>query len=141
MRLLLNFSFKNPRGENTTDWVCLNRDCDKQWVSYSPWIGTAPSGETQNVNDFGGAKAIYMKEGNSVIALVRGIATKDIMINIGDTGTGKLYAGMIPYPSPIEFTWECMGVGDLAAKAQAAPANSANAGPNDSVYIRPFTRP
>ncbi|MDG4560777.1 MAG: hypothetical protein P9E88_05740 [Candidatus Competibacter sp.] len=142
MRMLFNFTFNNPRGEKITDWVWLNRDRDEQWISYSPWIGTAPSGDTEQVNHFWAPIALYMKEGDSVIALVRGIAVDDLTKNIGDTGTGRLYAGVVSYPSPIEFTWECIAVGEKAVKTQPPPSSSASRpSPDDAIRIRPFTRP
>jgi hypothetical protein len=44
--ILVNFTFKNPRGELITDWVFFNRDREEQWVSYSAWIGSKPEGDT-----------------------------------------------------------------------------------------------
>jgi hypothetical protein len=53
---------------------------------------------------------MYMKEGDAIIALVRGLTPKSITVDIGDTGTGKLYRGVHNYATPINFTWECIPV-------------------------------
>jgi hypothetical protein len=108
MKIFLTITFTNPNtDEKVIDWILLDLG---QWLSYSPWVGSKPSGNIKDVNWLFGPKEIYLKEGEKVIGLVRGIASEDIMIDIGDTGTGKLYSGGIRYPVPINFNWESVPV-------------------------------
>ncbi len=52
MQVLMNFNFTNPRGEKITDWVFFNRDRPRSWISMSPWIGSLPTGDTEQVNQY-----------------------------------------------------------------------------------------
>ena len=136
MQVLMNFNFTNPRGEKITDWVFFNRDRPRSWISMSPWIGSLPTGDTEQVNQYSSG-GLYMMEGRAIIALVRGTAVDDIMINVGDTGTGRLFRGLTPYTRPIEFTWDCVPV----PGAQASRPSPPSAPDDDAIYIPPFTRP
>jgi|HubBroStandDraft_5_1064220.scaffolds.fasta_scaffold667559_1 hypothetical protein len=145
MRFRVNATFKNPQGATVTDWIYFNRDREKQWVAYSAWIGSKPSGDIEMM---GLEQAVYMKEGNSVVGIVRGIGTDSCFTKIGDTGTGRLYAGSIPYPSPIDFTWECVQTEFSEVLTQSATPNqtgtrppSPSNTPPDTAYLRPFRRP
>jgi hypothetical protein len=110
MQILLNVYFTAPNGEQKQDWIFLNRDRPKQWVTYCAYIGTTFTGDTDDITTFFGPSGIYLYDSGAVIARVNGIASGDITVNIGDKGTGTIYRGTVPYPRPIDFSWECVPV-------------------------------
>jgi hypothetical protein len=72
MQLFLNVYFTDPQGNQKQDGIFLNRGRKHQWISYSPHIGSQPSGDTGDV-DWLGPKAIYLMQSNSVSGLINGM--------------------------------------------------------------------
>jgi hypothetical protein len=108
MKITLNCVFKNPKGEQKTALIFLNRTSDESWYSRSIWVGRTVGGDTESASFW--HPEIYLKDGKDsdmVVGHIKGIGIDDIVRDIGDTGTGKLYSGASGrYPIPLDFNWE-----------------------------------
>jgi hypothetical protein len=116
MKITLNCVFKNPKGEQKTALLFLNRFRDETWWCAGVWIGKNLGGDTESAALF--HPEIYLKDGDAIIALVKGVGIEDSVRDIGDTGTGKLYAGSLGrYPVPLDFNWEVVTSRDKSTVA------------------------